>query len=103
MHEPGRRAGIFVPRRLRLGRGDRLLRVDLLQTDALGFKGVGPRDHGAQHAGPNQDQQQEIGADVLEQDRKQERVSTAPTLPNEAAKPAPVPRIAIGKISPAIR
>jgi hypothetical protein len=46
--------GFSVPRRLRLGRGAPL-RVDRLQTDALALKGIGPGDHGAQQAGPDQE------------------------------------------------
>jgi hypothetical protein len=47
--------------------------VDLFEIDALGFDGIALGNQRAREAGANQNQQQKIGADVLEQDWKQKR------------------------------
>src|SRR5262249_55865540 len=47
--------------------------VDLFEIDALGFDGIALGNERAREAGADQNQQQKIGADVLEQDWKQKR------------------------------
>src|SRR5262249_35133776 len=47
--------------------------VDLFEIDALGFDGIALGNERACETGADQNQQQKIGADVLEQDWKQKR------------------------------
>jgi hypothetical protein len=79
------------------------LLVDFFEINALGFNGVAPRDERAQKLVPTRINSRRSVPISLSRIGNRNAVRTAPILANDAANPAPAPRIEIGNTSPAIR
>src|SRR5262245_60940808 len=63
--------------------------LNFFEIHALGFDGVDPGDESAQEARADQDQQQYVGADVLEQDRKEKGGHNRADLGKGSGDPGP--------------
>jgi hypothetical protein len=77
--------------------------ADLVEIDARGLDAEEPSHDGPKYRGDNQTIKQETRANRSQQDGKQKRGCHRADLGKAAAKPAPAPRIAVGKTSPASR
>ena len=77
--------------------------ADLVEIDSSGLDAEEPGHDCPKYRGDNQTVKQKTRANRSQQDGKQKRGCHRADLGKAAAKPAPAPRIAVGKTSPASR